>query len=100
MLVWTPEEEMKDAIANVEKRMSELEGSSSQSQAAPTYESLVDAPGTENDREEYKVLEVSVEPLCKIEDEAIPQLESSDVSVCSSVEGVKEESAAISGTLA
>jgi len=92
MLVWTPEEEMKDAIANVKKRMSELEGINSQSQAVPTYESLVDAPGTEKDREEYKVLEVSVEPLCKIEDDAVPQLESSDVSVCSSVEA--------SGTLA
>lgn len=97
MLVWTPEEEMRDAIANVEKRMSELEGSNSQPQTAPTYESLVDAPGTEKDREEYKILEVSGEPLCKIEDDAVPQLESSDVSVGSSVEGFKEESAATAG---
>lgn len=87
LLIWTSEEEMKEAVANVERRGKELEEvelSSHSARPEPCYAPLVDASGTARDRAEYKEIEVSVDPICSGVEVDVPQLALSDVSVCSS----------------
>mmetsp|Transcript_20142 Transcript_20142/g.43750 ORF Transcript_20142/g.43750 Transcript_20142/m.43750 type:complete len:705 (+) Transcript_20142:103-2217(+) len=85
LLSWTPESEMRATISRVEKRGEELNGRKS---AAPSYVPsfhkgpLEDAAGSSKDRLIHQTYEVSVQPICPID--SVPELVSSDTSICSS----------------
>ena len=91
MLVWTPEEEMKRTIMNVEKRKEELGDDSKAAAATETepkagskvlYPPLQDAPGSSKDRLFHQTYEVPITPICNIEPELV-----SDTSVSSRSQG-------------
>ena len=91
MLVWTPEEEMKRTIMNVEKRKEELVDMSKVAAATETepkagskvlYPPLQDAPGSSKDRLFHQTYEVPTTPICNIEPELV-----SDTSVSSKSQG-------------
>jgi len=83
ILVWTPEKEMKEAIAKVEKRGEELSDSelAQQTHAPISREALKDAPGSSKDRLLHEMYEVPVAPICYID--SVPELVSSDASISS-----------------
>lgn len=83
ILVWTPEKEMKEAIAKVEKRGEELSDSepAQQTHAPIPREALKDAPGSSKDRLLHEMYEVPVAPICYID--SVPELVSSDASISS-----------------
>ena len=92
MLVWTPEEEMKRTIMNVEKRKEELGDDSKAAAATETepkagskvlYPPLQDAPGSSKDRLFHQSYEVPITPICNIE----PELVSDTTSVSSKSQG-------------
>lgn len=89
MLIWTKKSEMKEAIARVEKRGEELGTEKPAVQASassPDNVELEDAPGSDQDRLFHSSHEVSIQPICQIE---VPELVSSDTSICSSKSGLK-----------
>ncbi|KAL7548361.1 hypothetical protein ACHAWF_011650 [Thalassiosira exigua] len=83
ILVWTPESEMKETISKVEARGAELSGMDS----APKMNGLLqkkflgEAIGSSKDRLVHQTFEVPVAPICPLE---VPELVSSDTSICSS----------------
>ena len=80
--MWTPESEMKETIARVEKRGEELSPMPPSQNVEHSYKyALADAPGTSKDRLFHQTYEVPVSPICPIE---VPELVSSDASSCSS----------------
>ena len=84
MLIWTPESEMKQTIAKVEARGEELSdaGPGVQTEISSSHtDALVDAPDTAKDRLFHRTYEVPVRPICPLD---LPELASSDSSVCSS----------------
>lgn len=85
LLSWTPESEMRETISRVEERGEEL-NSTKQSAPAGVPSShkgpLKDAPGSSKDRLLHQTHEVSVQPIIPLD--SIPELVSSDTSVCSS----------------
>lgn len=84
ILVWTPEKEMREAIARVEKRGEELNCSAPTEQSNTSSVrggSLEDAAGSQKDRTVHQSYEVPVHPICPVD--SVPDLVSSDTSICS-----------------
>ncbi|KAL7536479.1 hypothetical protein ACHAXR_007190 [Thalassiosira sp. AJA248-18] len=85
ILVWTPESEMKETISKVEKRGEELSDDSKPATLTSNVSSfhngaLEDAAGASKDRLIHQSYEVEVGPII----DSVPELVSSDTSVCSS----------------
>lgn len=90
ILIWTPESEMQNTIARVEKRYEELDDASQEDVVEPThkpgykviYPPLQDAPGSTKDRLFHQTYEVPCEPICQLD--LAPELVSTDASSISS----------------
>ena len=87
LLIWTPEEEMKETIARVEKRGEELDDGGLKPAASASIASLIGksldiAPGSSGDLFSHQTYEVPVEPICHLESD-VPLLVPSDTSTCS-----------------
>lgn len=101
ILIWTPEDEMRKTIERVEKRGNELEYSLkpeagiSSGSVVQRHGPLEDASSAAKDRMFHQTFEVPVDPICLLESD-IPQMVSSDTSVCSSAGAVEQTDTATS----
>jgi len=86
ILIWTPESEMRDIISKVEARGEELDDAGPDEQTSASSHTgalvaLVDAPDAAKDRLFHQTYDVPVCPICPLD---VPELVSSDTSICSS----------------
>jgi len=85
ILIWTPENEMRETISRVEKRGKELSESQpvTKSKASSIHKgALENAPGSAKDRVFHQTYEVPALPICPVD--LVPELVSSDTSISSS----------------